>query len=314
MLPTRFLHWSRRSAALLLLTVGAILPLPAVRAEIDLPMSTVFKGRSTFDRLVARAAQENWAALPIGERTARVGLALAGTPYQGYTLEIDDRVESPSVDFNGLDCWTFFETSLAFARMVHAKPPPYAPEDLLHLIEMDRYRHGQCTGQYLSRIHFLEELFYDNEKRGLLTNITPRLPGAERMGHRDIREMTVMWRHYRYLRNNPSLLPGMAKVQEYVSDLPVYHVPKYRVAADEQYLQTGDIIAITSRDTGGYTSHVGLAYRDANGTLRFLHASSKQRRVLVDDRLSVYLADKHDDAGIVVARPHDVSSGALAAN
>ena len=275
-------------------------------------MSTVFKGRSTFDRLVARAESENWAALPIGERTARVGLALAGTPYVGYTLEIDDHVESPSADFNGLDCWTFYEISLGFARMVHAKPPPYAPEDLLRLIELDRYRHGQCTGQYLSRIHFLEELFYDNEKRGLLTNITPRLPGAERMGHRDIREMTVMWRHYRYLRNNPSLLPQMARIQEYVSDLPVYHVPKARVAADEKYLQTGDIIAITSRDTGGYTSHVGLAYRDSSGVLRFLHASSKQRRVLVDDRLSVYLADKRDDAGIVVARPADAPSGTLA--
>ena len=293
--------------------IFAAAPLTA-RAEIDLPMSTVFRGRSTFDRLVERAERENWASLPIGERTVRVGLALAGTPYQGYTLEIDDHVESPSADFNGLDCWTFFEISLGFARMVHAKPPPYAPQDLLRLIELDRYRHGQCTGQYLSRIHFLEELFYDNEKRGLLTNITPRLPGAERMGHRDIREMTVMWRHYRYLRNNPDLLPQMARIQESVSDLPVYHVPKGRVGADEKYLQNGDIIAITSRDTGGYTSHVGLAYRDASGVLRFLHASSKQGRVLVDDRLSVYLADKHDDAGIVVARPADVPSGTLVAN
>ena len=65
----------------------------AVRAQVDLPMSTVFKGRPTFDRLVERAERENWRALPIGERTVRVGLALAGTPYQGYTLEIDNRVE-----------------------------------------------------------------------------------------------------------------------------------------------------------------------------------------------------------------------------
>ena len=84
------------------------------------------------------------------------------------------------------------------------------------------------------------------------------------------------------------------------------------MAAVEPYLQDGDIIAITSRDTGGYTSHVGLAYRDPRGVLRFLHASSKQRRVLVDDRLSGYLADKHDDAGIVVARPADVPTGTLA--
>ena len=71
------------------------------------------------------------------------------------------------------------------------------------------------------------------------------------MEHRDIREMTVMWRHYRYLRSNPALLPGMARVQEYVSDLPVYQIPKQKVPAIEGYLRDGDIIAITSRDTGG---------------------------------------------------------------
>ena len=293
------------------LLVGGLSPMPAAHASLGLPLNTVFRGRETFDRLVARAERENWRALPIGERTVRVGLALAGTPYAGYTLEIDDRIEAPSVDFMGLDCWTFFETSLGFARMLHAKAPPYAPEDLLRMVELDRYRHGQCTGQYLSRIHFLEELFYDNEKRGLLTNITRRLDGAERMEHRDIREMTVMWKHYRYLRNNPSLLPEMARIQEYVSDLPVYQIPKQRVAAIEPDLRDGDIIAITSRDTGGYTSHVGLAYRDPSGVLRFLHASSKQKRVLVDDRLSIYLASKHDDAGIIVARPSDVPAGTL---
>ena len=294
------------------LLVGGLADTPSANASLGLPLNTVFRGRPTFERLVARAERENWQALPIGERTVRVGLALAGTPYAGYTLEIDDRVEAPSVDFLGLDCWTFFETSLGFARMLHVKGPPYAPEDLLRMVELDRYRHGQCTGAYLSRLHFLEELFYDNEKRGLLTNITRQLPGAERMEHRDIREMTVMWRHYRYLRSNPALLPGMARVQAYVSDLPVYQIPKQRVPAIESYLRDGDIIAITSRDTGGYTSHVGLAYRDPGGVLRFLHASSKQGRVLVDDRLSVYLASKHDDAGIVVARPADVPAGALA--
>ena len=59
------------------------------------------------------------------------------------------------------------------------------------------------------------------------------------MGHRDIREMTVMWRHYRYLRNNPSLRPEMARIEARVSDLPVYYVPKSRVPAVERELQTG---------------------------------------------------------------------------
>ncbi len=284
----------------------------AAHASLGLPMKTVFKGESTFLRLVARAERENWRALPVGERTVRVGLALTGTPYQGYTLEIDNRVEAPSANFQGLDCWTFYEVSLAFARMLHEKAAPYEPADLLRMIELERYRHGRCTGEYLSRIHFLEELFYDNEKRGLLTNITRQLPGAERMDHRDIREMTVMWRHYRYLRSNPKLLPEMARIQERVSDLPVYHVPKDQVPGAERYLRDGDIIAVTSRDTGGYTSHVGLAHRDQNGVLRFLHASSRYHQVILDDRLSSYLADKHDDAGIIVARPNDVPAGTFA--
>ena len=289
-----------------------VLCVPGVRGSDGLPMSTVFKGRTTFDRLVAQAQRENWRALPIGERTARVGAALVGTPYRGFTLEIDDRVEAPSANFEGLDCWTFFEISVGFARMLRVKDGPYAPADLLRMIELDRYRHGQCTGEYLSRLHFLEDLFQDNERRGLLTNITARLPGAERMEHRDIHEMTTMWKHYRYLRTNPSLLPGMAQVQERVSDLPVVHVPKSRVAGVESYLRSGDIIAVTSRDTAGYTSHVGLAYRDGSGTLRFMHASSNYRRVVVDERLSSYLADKSDDAGIIVARPEDVPARQLA--
>ena len=176
----RFRAWRRVAAACLALLFIVTGPVSAGYAAIDLPLDTVFRGRTTFDRLVALAERENWRALPIGERTARVGLALAGTPYTGYTLEIDDRVESPSVNFFGLDCWTFFEISLGFARMLHAKEPPYEPADLLALVEMDRYRNGVCTGEYLSRLHFLEDLFYDNEKRGLLTNITAssRAPSA----------------------------------------------------------------------------------------------------------------------------------------
>lgn len=279
-------------------------------AEPLLPASVVFKGSEHFERLIAQAQRENWRALPIGERTARVGLALAGTPYSNFTLEIDDHTEAPSANFNGLDCWTFYEISLGFARMLRAKEPPYAPEDLLRVLELERYRHGVCTGAYLSRFHFLEDLFQDNERRGLLTDITRRLGHAERMETRQVREMTVMWRHYRYLRNNPDLRPAMSEIEARDSALPVFHIPKHRVPAVEKDLANGDIVAITSRDTGGYTSHVGLAYRDAKGVLRFLHASSKQRRVVLDERLARYLNSKRDDAGVIIARPHDLPARA----
>ena len=291
------------------------LPLGHLHAGSELPLTVTFKGRDVFDRLVAKAQRENWRALPIGERTIRVALAMVGTPYKGYTLEIDDHIESPSVNFYGQDCWTTFEISLAFARMLRAKEPPYAPQDLLNMIELNRYRGGHCNGSYLSRFHFLEEMFYDNERRGLMTNMTRRFHGAdaERLS-RQIREMTVMWEHYRYLRNNPSLRPEMTRIEARASALPVYHIPKNRVAAVESEIRNGDIIAITCRDTGSYTSHVGLAYRDDAGVLHIIHASSPHNfgRVLVDSRLSDYLYTYADHAGIIVARPNDVGGPSVA--
>ncbi len=300
-----------RLALFLFLVCAGIAPLAAQPGTIPefqprLPMSVVFKGQEKFDRLVKQAKKENWAALPIGERTAAVGKALLGTPYVNYTLEIDDRIESPSVNFHGLDCWTFYEISLAFARMVKAKDGGYRPEDLLALIELERYRHGRCDGGYLSRMHFLEEVFADNGARGLSVNPTKEL-GGERLS-RQIREMTAMWKSYRYLRSNPSLLPGMAGIQEKVSALPVYHIPKNRVASIERHLRTGDILAITCKYPGAYTSHVGIAVKKRDG-IWFMHATSKRdkgRKVILDCRISDYLNRSPENYGIIVYRPLDL--------
>src|SRR6201989_237478 len=87
-------------------------------AAVTLPMSIVLKGQNRFEQLVARAKAENWKSLAIGERTATLGQAMVGTPYRSFTLEVDNQIESPSVNFTGLDCWTFFEIALAFARML----------------------------------------------------------------------------------------------------------------------------------------------------------------------------------------------------
>jgi len=294
------------AAALLALAFSTATAAVVPQYQSRLPMSVVFKGQEKFNRLVDLAEKENWRALPLGERTARVGRALLGTPYVNYTLELDDHIESPSVNLNGLDCWTFYEVALGFARMLRMKDGGYTPEDLLSMIELERYRDGLCTGSFLSRMHFLEEVFANNGTRGLSTNPTRQMGGVPLS--RNITEMTSAWRSYRYLRNNPSLLPEMAKIQERVSSLPVYHIPRDRVAAAERYIQTGDIIAITSRDKSGYTSHVGMALRKPDG-VHFMHATSKRslgRKVILDSRISQYLKGSSDHYGIIVYRPLEV--------
>ncbi|MDK3157954.1 DUF1460 domain-containing protein [Kamptonema cortianum] len=292
---------------LLTLALGlftGLLPMPEATAQ-KLPFNTVFKGTERFDRLLKEAREKNWAALPLGDRTVAVGLALCGTPYKGHTLEIHNHIEAPSVNFYGMDCWTFFEIALNFARMLDLPPARQTPQTLLKLIEIERYRGGKCDGSYISRIHFLEELFYDNEKRGLLTNITRSLGGVRI--HRRISYMSNGWRDYRYLRHNPSLRPQMAQVERRVSALPVYYIPKSKVAGIEPKLRNGDIIAIVGSANGSYTTHVGLAYRDKSGVLRFMHATSakgKGRQCIVDSRLRDYLFASKKRAGIIVARPN----------
>ena len=161
-----------------------------------------------------------------------------------------------------------------------------------------------CTGEYLSRLHYLEDWLYDNDKRGLVEDLTTKL-GGKSVPHA-AHEMTVAWRHYRYLAANKSLLGPLARMEADVSRRPLYQIPKNRVAKIEPKLQSGDIIGIVSHDGRLYsTSHVGLALRTPDGVLHFLHASAPHNygRVVVDSRLSDYLKKYRSDSGILVARP-----------
>lgn len=274
-------------------------------ALAGLPESKTFVGRDRYEALIQRGVRENWKSLPISERTARAGLALVGTPYVNFTLELDDRIESPSANFRGMDCWTFFEIALATARALKASDSP-SSADFLRLIEIDRYRGGHCDGTFASRLHHLEDWLQDNQRRGLVKDVTPGLPGAQKLR----RTMNYMGgsgsRHFRQLRANPSLVPKLAKVEAELSRRGIYYVPKRSVRAAERYLQNGDIISIVTTWPGSYTSHVGLAYRDKNSVLRFLHASRNERKVILDSRLSDYLNRYKLHAGIMVARPNDL--------
>jgi len=276
-------------------------------AKRKLPMATIFKGEARFKAMVQKAREKEWAKLPIGERIVRFGKELEGLPYTNFTLEIDDRIESPSVNLNQLDCWTFFEQCLGLASMIGIPKDDYTPEDLLRQIEFTRYRAGVCTGNYLERIHYLAEWFFENDARGTCRQLTPTLPGATRITGRKVTEMTTLWKSYRYLRNNPDLRPPMRELEKKVEQLPVYHIPKGQVAEIEPQLQSGDVIGIATKYHGAFCSHVGLILRDEDGVARFMHASRNYKKVVVDQSISGYLAEFSAHAGILVGRPLEVS-------
>lgn len=289
-----------RSLLNLALILSLCFTLPSIAGDY-LPLKTTFKGQAKFHSMASKAVRENWAQLPIGKRMARVAKELEGTPYKSYTLEIDNRIESPSVNFQGMDCWTFFETCLGFCRMLEMPKASYQPQDLLRQIEWTRYRNGRCRGHYLDRIHYLAEWYSDNDKRRTIKNITRSFPN-QRMDNK-CQEMTILWKSYRYLKHNPELRREMAKHEARITRMPVYMVPKDKVAGIENRLREGDIIGIASKYDGGYCSHVGIIIKDKQGRSRFMHASTTYKKIVIDDTISRYLNKFNKHAGILVARP-----------
>ncbi|MCB1086179.1 MAG: DUF1460 domain-containing protein [Verrucomicrobiae bacterium] len=288
------------------LGVGASFGAEAVPEARTLPLEKTFVGKDRFDVIVAKALAENWRSLPIGERVVKFAREFHHVPYKSFTLEIDDHIEAPSVNLQGLDCWTFFETSLGLARMIAIEKPSYTPQDLLDQIRWTRYRGGQCTGDYLQRIHYLAEWYFENDARGVIDDLTRSFPGSQRIRDRKIQEMTVLWKSYRYLRENPELRSPMKTWESYVASLPVYQVPKTKVAGIEKNLQDGDVIGIATNQQGGYCSHVGLAVRTDDGVMRFMHASSNYKKVVIDKEISEYLASFRYHGGILVGRPLEI--------
>ncbi|MCB1066138.1 MAG: DUF1460 domain-containing protein, partial [Verrucomicrobiae bacterium] len=159
--------------------------------ERPLPLNQTFVGEKKFDVIVKKALAENWRALPISERMVKFAREFHHVPYKSFTLEIDDHVESPSANLEGLDCWTFFEICLGFSRMIAIEKPSYTADDLLDQIQLTRYRGGHCSGDYLERIHYLAEWYFENDARGTIDDITRTFPGIERIEGRKIQEMTV---------------------------------------------------------------------------------------------------------------------------
>jgi N-acetylmuramoyl-L-alanine amidase-like len=278
---------------------GAPAGLRAARASAGTPDSKVFEGREVFDRLLGQAREQRWSELPIGERVGAIGMALRRTPYVASTLELYDDREVCSVDFRGLDCVTFFELALAFARML--KRGERTPEALLAEVTFLRYRGGHVT-DYASRLHYLSDWFADNQAKRVVRVVTDELPGAERF----TRRVSFMSTHpgaYRQLKASPEQLAKITALETEINARTTSYLPKEKVAASQRLLITGDIIGVTTTIEGLDCAHSGVCYRDEAGVPRLLHASTTRNAVVLDEDLATYVASVRTHSGIMVARP-----------
>ena len=264
-----------------------------------------FTGKDVFTRILNKSSAENWKRLPIGELIGKIAMEFKGTPYVGFTLELSPDRETCVVNLNELDCVTFFEDSLCLARMI--KRGKSSPEALLKEVQTTRYRHGKM-GDFTTRLHYTTDWFADNEKKGVVKILTPSLPGAEPFTQK-VGIMSQHPEHYRQLKAHPELIPAIRLTEDKINAQAFKYLPMNKLAAAEHLLQTGDIVGVTTTETGIDIAHTGLCIKDEQGVVHFMDASSSRRnmKVTLESEISQSLNWSSKLTGVVIARPLEVT-------
>ena len=267
---------------------------------LALQTPTKFIGDEVFTRLLAKS--KGWERLPIGELMGRVGEELLGTPYVGFTLEHNVDVEVCTVNLKGLDCVTFFESCLGFARML--KKGGRTPEAMLAEVRFTRYRGGN-VGDYSTRLHYTLDWMWDNTVKKVVVPVTGKLPEA-RPFEFAVDFMSRKPENYKQLVRYPQLIPQIRQLEGKINSRGARFIPIADVAKIEPKLQTGDILGITTDGKGIDISHTGLVYVDTKGVRHFMDASSIHKKVTLEPSLGAYIGKSKRSTGIVVVRPLEV--------
>jgi len=234
-------------------------------------------------------------APPVGELALEIGKCFLGTPYRSGTLESKE-TERLVVNLKEFDCFTFVESVTALVILLTSSQSSF--DAFRRILQKIRYRQGRVQG-YPSRFHYFSDWIHDNQKKGVVTDVTRDLGG------RPLKKVM------NFMTTHPELYPSlriaahlrrMLSVERAVSRRRLFFIPKKAVKKSEGRICDGDLVAVTTTTEGLDVQHVGLAVRVRN-RVHLLHASSVEGKVVVSKKtLCRYLMENSTRSGIIVAR------------
>ena len=236
------------------------------------------------------------AAISYGDSLTQIGKSFLGTPYKEKTLEIGTE-ETLVVNLRGLDCTTFVENVLAFGHVLRKNDTLLSA--FTEQLETIRYRNGKLKG-YPSRLHYFTEWIADNQKKGIVEDITAKLNGIPL--EKTINFMGTHRSSYPFLEDDVNF-EGILKMEARLATEEFCYLPTAVLETQESQLQSGDIIALATSIKGLDVTHTGIAIRQKNGRIHLLHASTSGSVVISKEPLTAYLKKIKHNIGIIVARP-----------
>ena len=248
-----------------------------------------------FEERMALARAQRLDTLPLGEIVARIGQTFVGAPYVPGSLEAEGD-EHLVVNLRSFDCVTFVESSIALARTIRSKGT-YATfkEELVRI----RYRDGKLDG-YPSRLHYFSDWIADNDRMGVVQNITDDLGGVA-----DPEPITFMTSHiasYRQL-SDTAFVREIRAAEERLTREGRVMIPEDMIAAVASKIKNGDVIAAATNVPGLDIAHTGIALWVGN-ELRLMHAPLVGTVVQISENpLAARIKESKSQDGIMVARP-----------
>lgn len=226
-----------------------------------------------------------------------------GFPYKAGTLEGKGE-EICRFDLTGFDCVTFVESTLCLSRIL--MKGLYTIQDFADEIIYTRYRNGIPDG-YSSRLHYTADWAYDNIRKNVVEDLTKELGGVKLQ--LKVNFISSNSDLYLGLQQNEADIEKIKSIEAEINSRIYYYIPKEKVKEVEPFLRNADIICIATSKKGLDYSHLGLAYIDEKAKqrkARLMHASSKQKKVIIDKTISEYLAESSNSSGITILRPKEV--------
>ena len=254
------------------------------------------------DSLKAVQLMKNAASQPSGTNLIiYIAERLKGIPYVAHTLEPNNN-ERLIINLRQLDCTTFVEQVAALYLCVKERKTTFA--DYCKMLQKLRYE-GGAEPHYTKRLHYYSSWIEDKKSMDICKEIQSPNPPFTKVQRLSLNWMTTHVNDYRMLKNNPSWVPQIRKMEQKMEGRQYRYIPKEQIKNTRLLRNTikdGDIIAIITNKKGLDTQHLGFALWHKDG-LHLLNASSIHKKVIDEPMtLRTYLYKHPSMPGVRIIR------------
>ena len=254
------------------------------------------------DSLKAVQLMKNAASQPSGTNLIiYIAEQMKGIPYVAHTLEPNNN-ERLIINLRQLDCTTFVEQVSALYLCVKEHKTTFA--DYCKMLQKLRYE-GGAEPHYTKRLHYYSSWIEDKKSMDICKEIQSPNPPFTKVQRLSLNWMTTHVNDYRMLKNNPSWVPQIRKMEQKMEGRQYRYIPKEQIKNTRLLRNTikdGDIIAIITNKKGLDTQHLGFAVWKKDG-LHLLNASSIHKKVIDEPMtLRTYLYKHPSMPGVRIIR------------